>query len=547
MTLDRDVLKHPTLKCSIRGTSTTSTVQFRGLKYASIPARYEQSTPNDVLVVGGDGYVDATQFGPSCPHKREAQAWDLTLTGDIDLPCKTGQGETEVMDEFDCLHLNITVPRLGSLSAERQHTGELPVFVWVHGGGLSMGANSWPQYDLRRFVERSVEIGKPVVGVSINYRHGIFGFLASEEIGAEGNMGYKDQVLAFRWIKNHISGFGGDPHNVTAAGESAGGISLSTLLCANIGEEGLFERVVVMSGDTTLRKPRDRRWQRQMYEEQAKHLNVELRSLRNTLLDSDAEELAQRLPLAQHFCGTIDGQWLKEVSLNTLMDRHRIEHKPSWCKDFVIGDAAHDGTVLKARILDQPQALDQLKKACHMFLSESKTHRLLTAYRLIDQLAPAEETNHLRELASELRFHLPTLVVHRGWKTMSPRRRASRYHFHVPNPLQGATKGLASHELDVVYLLQNFNGLLDRKNRKIAEQIADRFIGFTHGDGWAKEGNIVLFGQNGLLEVNEKEYDEIYRSGRGNVLEDIGAQKLWHVAEAWQGVRKDDHVVRGNL
>jgi carboxylesterase type B len=343
-----DTLAHPTLRCILRGNPSTTTVQFRNLKYASIPGRWKSSIPSDVIHPSAEGLFDATVFGPSCPHKRGAQAWDLTLIGNVPLPLGEGhKARTEDMNEFECLHVNVTVPKL-ALTRKRDGGGkELPVFVWVHGGALSMGSNSWPQYDLTRFVERSVEVGKPIVGVSINYRVGILGFLASQELGIGGNFGYADQILAFKWVKKHIAGFGGDPGNVTAAGESAGGISLSTLLCAEVGNEGLFQRVVLMSGEATLRKPRNRAWHEEMYQEQLKllgldSLNVEGRT--NRLREFGVDDLVNKLPLAQHFCACTDGHFLKkkDITLEVLSDGKQQEHKVDWCKEFVIGDTAHD-------------------------------------------------------------------------------------------------------------------------------------------------------------------------------------------------------------
>jgi len=200
MSADENNLHHPTLRRTLRGEPSASTIQFRNLRYASIPARYQEPIPDDKLEVGKDGVYDATQFGPSCPQLHGAQAWDLTLIGDAVLPCGHGQGKTENMNEFDCLNVIVTVPK-GIQSNEKSRRRGLPVFVWVHGGGLSIGSNSWPQYDLRRLVERGAETDKPFIGVAMDYRLNIFGFLASDEIGAAGNMGYKDQVLAFRWVK----------------------------------------------------------------------------------------------------------------------------------------------------------------------------------------------------------------------------------------------------------------------------------------------------------------------------------------------------------
>jgi carboxylesterase type B len=543
MSSSSDLLDHPTLGCRIKGQNFSSTVQYRGLKYASIPSRFADSVPISTLRANAVGTFDATKFGPSCPHKIGAQAWDLTLVGDVKLNCEAGQGDSEVMDEFECLHVNVTVPK----EAKSRDGKGLPVFVWIHGGGLSMGANSWPQYDLRRFVERSIATGKPVIGVSVNYRVGVFGFLASRSIGAGGNMGFKDQVLAFQWIKCHIAGFGGDPENVTAAGESAGGISLSTLLCAETGP--LFKRVVIMSGEVTLRKPRNARWHEEMFEDQFTFLGLErfqTEKKRLKLKEMPTVEIGAKLPLAQHFCGHVDGVWLKkDVTLNTLEDSMQPVHKPDWCKEAVVGDTGDDGTILKARILDNPKSLERLHELCAKYLTLSETNSLLSAYHLTNSasLTNEEKQTNIRTLASELRFHLPTLYVLKGWQA-SRGAKAARYNFHIPNPFPGTFKNLASHELDVAFLLQNFNDLMNEKHRKLAEGMADHFINFINGDGWGKDGYVTVIAENGIENVEEQEYDRRYRGGRGRVLKSIGTQKLWKLAEDWQGVRPEVEAER---
>jgi len=119
--------------------------------------------------------------------------------------------------------LNITVP-----SEPSSITGEelYPVLVFIHGGGYSIGGNWWPQYDGTRLVHLSKEMKKPITFVNINYRLGLPGFLTSPELRAAGyksNNGIRDQRVALAWIKDNIKGFGGDPNNITVAGESAGG------------------------------------------------------------------------------------------------------------------------------------------------------------------------------------------------------------------------------------------------------------------------------------------------------------------------------------
>ncbi|KAH7344399.1 Alpha/Beta hydrolase protein [Pyrenochaeta sp. MPI-SDFR-AT-0127] len=129
----------------------------------------------------------------------------------------------------ECLNLNLAMPE--KISAP------LPVFVFLDGGGFYIGANAWPQYDLARLVKLSYELGKPVVGVQINYRLGVYGVLYSSTLrdaGVKANRGIRDQRTALEWVRENIAGFGGDPEQVTLVGESAGGVGqLRYLFCCS--------------------------------------------------------------------------------------------------------------------------------------------------------------------------------------------------------------------------------------------------------------------------------------------------------------------------
>ena len=118
----------------------------------------------------------------------------------------------------DCLALNIIRPSGTNTSAN------LPVAVWIYGGGYFNGGSRDPRYNLSRFIENSVTIGTPIIGVNLNYRVAGFGFLYSKEVQQAGvtNLGLRDQRLALHWIQENIAAFGGDPKKVTIWGESAG-------------------------------------------------------------------------------------------------------------------------------------------------------------------------------------------------------------------------------------------------------------------------------------------------------------------------------------
>jgi para-nitrobenzyl esterase len=164
------------------------------------------------------------EFGPSAPQSPMA----LPLPG----------MDVGPMDE-DCLSLNVYTPAADA--------GRRPVMVWIHGGGFVIGSGSQPIYDGVPLASRG-----DVVVVTVNYRLGPLGFLYLADLcpgleGAVGNAGIRDQIAALEWVNESIASFGGDPENVTIFGESAGGMSVATLLGAPAAR-GLFRRAIPQSG-----------------------------------------------------------------------------------------------------------------------------------------------------------------------------------------------------------------------------------------------------------------------------------------------------------
>ncbi len=136
----------------------------------------------------------------------------------------------------DCLGLNVWTPA-------RDASQKLPVMVWIHGGGFQIGSSSQTAYDGEALASRGVVV------VSINYRLGIFGFLAHPALdresprGVSGNYGLLDMIAALEWVRRNVAVFGGDPGNVTIFGESAGGTAVC-LLMVMPQAEGLFQKVI---------------------------------------------------------------------------------------------------------------------------------------------------------------------------------------------------------------------------------------------------------------------------------------------------------------
>lgn len=194
-----------------------------GLPYAAPPVgdlRWKAPQP----AARWKGDRDATQFGAHCAQNH---VFDDMVFQDA--------GPSE-----DCLFLNVYAP------ATADSKSKLPVMFWIHGGGFSGGASSEPRHN-GDFLPL-----KGVVLITINYRLGVFGFLATSDLakeanGAAGNYGLMDMVAALQWVKNNIKEFGGDPANVTIFGESAGSFAVSTLMASPMAQ-GLFAKAIGESG-----------------------------------------------------------------------------------------------------------------------------------------------------------------------------------------------------------------------------------------------------------------------------------------------------------
>lgn len=137
----------------------------------------------------------------------------------------------------DCLFLNVYTPQLPT----EEDAPELPVMVWIHGGGFVTGSGDVDFYGPEYLMDQQVVL------VTINYRLGPFGFLTTADADAPGNYGLHDQVLALEWVQANIAAFGGDQHQVTIFGESAGGSSVG-LLVLSPRARGLFARAISQSG-----------------------------------------------------------------------------------------------------------------------------------------------------------------------------------------------------------------------------------------------------------------------------------------------------------
>lgn len=207
----------------VQGSAANDVLSFKGIPFAMPPVgdlRWRPPAP----ATHWDAIRPATAYGHDCMQQ----------------PFPGDSAPLGVEPDEDCLVLNIWRPVAAG-------TAKLPVMVWIYGGGFVNGGSSPSVYDGSQFARQGI------VFVSFNYRLGRFGFFAHPALSRENpsgplaNYGFMDQIAALEWVKRNIAAFGGDPHNVTVFGESAGGIAIHALITSPAAK-GLFQKAIIDSG-----------------------------------------------------------------------------------------------------------------------------------------------------------------------------------------------------------------------------------------------------------------------------------------------------------
>lgn len=211
-------------------TETPGVTAYKGIPYAAPPVgelRWKAPQP----VIPWEGIRTCDSFGAPCwqnPHTPGGYTPEFFFDGDPDF-------------SEDCLYLNVWTPAAGKPKAK------LPVTLWIHGGGYVAGWGSEPEMDGEEWARHGGVL------VTFNYRLGLLGFLAHPALSAEnpegvsGNYGMLDQIAALKWVKANIAAFGGDPDRITLMGQSAGAMSVQTLVTSPLSKD-LVAGAIIQSG-----------------------------------------------------------------------------------------------------------------------------------------------------------------------------------------------------------------------------------------------------------------------------------------------------------
>jgi para-nitrobenzyl esterase len=406
------------------------------------------------------GTRDATHYGSHC---LQTPAFDQSFTD-------AGQSE-------DCLYMNVYTP------ADAKGKSKLPVMFWIHGGGFSSGAGSEQRHNGDTLPT------KGVVLVTINYRLGVFGFLATPEMareanGAAGNYGLLDTLAAMRWVQANIKQFGGDPNNVTIFGESAGSMAVSLLMASPMAH-GLFAKAIGESGGAFSNQPaptleereqRDQAWAESLG---AKTLS-DLRALpADTMMDAAKKKGAPR------FSPVVDGRLLTEPVADTYAAGKQA-HVPllaGWNRD-------ENSALAKGMTVEKWQA----------FADEHFGDRAVEFLKLY----PGDTDEQAQRSAID--YGSDAFIAFGTWKWIEAQRKTGeapvyRYHFELPAPPSKFHPGwFTFHSDDIEYVF----GVLDTRpeaewrpeDRKLSEEMVGYWTNFAktgdpNGPGlpeWPKYG-----------------------------------------------------------
>jgi len=343
----------------------------------------------------------------------------------------------------DCLTLNVWTPA-------KAGNRNLPVMMWIYGGGFGAGGSSEPRQDGEHLARRDVVV------VSMNYRLGIFGFFAHPELTAEsqhhaaGNYGLMDQAAALGWVARNISAFGGDPGNVTIFGESAGSMSVSAQMASPVAR-GLFAHAIGESGGAFARpiRPLAEAEKRGAEFSQRSFGNVRLSGLRRVSA-RDLLEATQKACEAAD-CGVtapnVDGYFLPEP-IPEIYAGGEQAHVPllaGWNRD--------EGT---SQVVDAPErpTVETLRAMATQRFG-ARANEFLKVYA-------ANNDEEARRVAED--FAGDTFIAHSTWAWMEAHLKSSgsrvyRYRFDLPSPgdPNHAASGGAFHSDEIEYVFGNLD------------------------------------------------------------------------------------------
>jgi para-nitrobenzyl esterase len=434
----------------VQGLHKDGVLQFRGIPYARAE-RFGPSRPTD----GWVGIRDATAFGPMA-HQNPSPLETMLGT--------QGQGGAE-----DCLVVNVYTPAADDAAR--------PVMVWIHGGAFVTGSGHVPWYNgsnLARLYD--------VVVVTLNYRLGALGFLhlghLEPAFAGSGSNGIGDQVQALRWVRDNVAAFGGDPEMVTIFGESAGGMSVTTLLGTPTAE-GLFRGAIAQSGAAA--HSHDTSTAEWVTERFLAVLGLSAATA-DALLSLPAEEIvrAQATVDAEVLGGA--GPGIGRLAFQPVVDGARLPRPPFEAirdgsaagVNLVIGTTAEEWNLFQLQARGNGSVTDErLLRRLARVVGEDRVDDTLAVYR--DTLLASDLDGLFCAVMTDWVFRMPAIRVAEAQAGHAPR--VSMYRFDYRSTAFGGVLG-ACHAIDVPFTFANLDrrgvdmmlGGIDDATQRLAER-----------------------------------------------------------------------------
>jgi len=416
----------------VRGT-VTDIVTFKGIPYAAPPTGELRWRP-PVAPAPWTEVRDASRYGPQCPQPQNFRPRGR----DEAAPTPAAAASSE-----DCLTLNVWTPA-------RSAGERLPVMVWIHGGGFTIGSGSSPRSSAEALAHHGVVV------VTFNYRLGPLGFLAHPALSREserkisGNYGLLDQLAALRWVQTNIAAFGGNPGNVTVFGQSAGASSGAGVLMVSPLARGLFHRIIAQSAGTTGTfgpKPRLRAsyYGLPAAEAAGESMAADIAQLRAL----SAEEVLVKLPIhptfstGWHYSPVIDGYVLPDDP-GALLGTSRQAKVP-----LLIGHNADEAYFYRS---DAPKEIAGYREFVSKLFPAPLADAVLKRY---PAETDAQATEAVLHMFSDYRFVTPTVLTARASAKVTD---VYMYRFSRVSPVNQSAWGGAAHGTEIPYIFGGVSG-----------------------------------------------------------------------------------------
>lgn len=451
--------------------------------------------------------TDSQRPTTSSPRSHGIASHEASIDNDLAVPVPDHPLiPRPIPSELGCLNLNIALP---PLPAKHDQQKLLPVIVYIHGGAFCFGSGGTANNDGAHFAGYSSTKGRPCIYVTINYRLGLGGFLASQAIKDElvqdgfagvGNFALTDQQLALQWVAKYIRHVGGDPDNVTLMGQSAGAASIGHLMLAR-GAEGDeapgFQSAVLLSGavDTIYNWPMETCEKK--YQAVLRHFGIkngpneleELRKIPEVDIANATEEIdgGQR-GVVQNIC--VD-DWFHSpalVSQEELLSSPILPKwtPPKWLRRLMVGDVRQEGLIWRGKLTNPKRDYDWYHEVLSKHVGSDDVATVILAQKYgASRESPAGSEDlsvPLENICADLFFKIPTLLMADNASSAANGPAVYGYHFDRPSTADNVLKGLAHHSVDNIYGHLNALDIMTPEQGALARRIADDWLEFAHGE-----------------------------------------------------------------